>query len=68
MQNLVSPSALANLDQIITRALDERDSITLAGLRAALAALAVVTPAAEMAKLEARAEAACRFVGGQSHV
>lgn len=68
MQNLVSPSALANLDQIITQALDERDSITLAGLRAALAALAVVTPAADMAKIQARTEAACRFVGGHSHV
>ena len=39
-----------------------------ADLSAALAALAVVTPAADMAKIQARTEAACRFVGGHSHV
>ncbi len=68
MQNLVSPSALATLDQIITQALDANDRAALAGLRAALACLAALTPAADMAKLQARTEAACRFVGGQSHV
>lgn len=64
----VPPAALATLDQIITQALDANDRATLAGLRAALACLAALTPAADMAKLEARAEAACRFMGGSSNV
>lgn len=68
MQNLVSPSALATLDQIITRALDERDRAALTGLRAALAALAVLAPPADMAKLQARADAAVRFCGGRTNV
>ena len=64
----VPPSALAVLNDQVTRALDERDRITLEALRAALACLSAITPAADMAKIQARAEAACRFVGGQSHV
>lgn len=68
MQNLVSPSPLTVIDQIITRALDERDRAALTGLRAALAALAVLVPPADMAKLQARADAAVRFCGGRANV
>lgn len=64
----VPPDALAVIDQYITQALDANDRATLAGLRAALACLSAITPAADMAKLEARAEAAVRYVGGSSHV
>ena len=58
----VSTSALAALNDHVTRALDEHDRITLAGLSAALAALACVIPATELAKIRARAEAAVRYV------
>jgi hypothetical protein len=71
MQNLVSPSPLTVIDQIITRALDERDRAALTGLGAALAALAalaVLAPPADMAKLQARADAAVRFCGGRANV
>ncbi len=65
----VSPSALAALNDHVTRALDERDRITLAGLSAALAALACVVPATELAKVRARADAGLRYVTeGRRHV
>ena len=65
----VSTSALAALNDHVTRALDEHDRITLAGLSAALAALACVVPATELAKIRARADAAVRFVTeGRRHV
>lgn len=64
----VPPSALAVLDQYITQALDANDRAALTGLRAALACLSAITPAADMAKIQARTEAACRYVGGSSHV
>lgn len=66
--SLVSPSALAALNDDVTRALDERDRIALAGLSAALAALACVVPATELAKIRARTDAAVRFVEGRRHV
>ncbi len=69
MQNLVSPSALAVIDQYITEALDANDRAALTGLRAALAALAVIATPTEISKIRARADAAARFVTeGRRHV
>ena len=68
MQNFsLAPSALADLDQYITQALDANDRAALTGLRAALACLAVIATPAELAKLQARCAAAVLFTGGRSN-
>lgn len=69
--SLVPTGAIADLNQRIDRALTYRDRNALASVRAVVGWLATIANASDifqLRQLEARTEAACRFIGGQAHV
>lgn len=66
--SLVSPSAIADLNQRIDHALTHRDRSALAGVRAVVTWLATLAPTTDIRQLQARTEAAVRFVGGPARV
>ena len=70
MQNLslVSPGAIADLNARIDRALTHRDRSALAGVRAIVTWLVSFSPTTDIRQLQARTEAAVRFVGGPARV
>ncbi|MBP8198159.1 MAG: hypothetical protein KAX64_06320 [Chromatiaceae bacterium] len=66
--SLVSPGAIADLNARIDRALTHQDRSALAGVRAVVTWLASFSPTTDIRQLQARTEAAARFVGGHGHV
>lgn len=69
--SLVPTGAIADLNQRIDRALTYRDRNALASVRAVVGWLATIANASDifqLRQLEARTEAAVRFVGGQANV
>jgi hypothetical protein len=66
--SLVPPGAIADLNQRIDHALTNRDRSALAGVRAVVGWLATLASTTDIRQLQARTDAAVRFVGGHSHV
>lgn len=67
--SIVPPGAIADLNQRIDHALTHRDRIALAGVRAVVGWLVTLAPTTDIRQLQARADAAARFVTeGRRHV
>ena len=66
--SLVSPGAIADLNARIDRALTHRDRSALAGVRAIVTWLVSFSPTTDIRQLQARTEAAARFMGGPARV
>lgn len=69
--SLVPTGAIADLNQRLDHALTHRDRIALASVRAVVGWLATIATASDifqLRQLQARTEAACRFIGGQANV
>ena len=71
MQNsssILPDHALADLNQQLDRALTYHDRAALAGVRAVSSWLIRLEPSPAIRQLQARADAAVRYMGGRSHV
>ena len=69
MKNIpLPPGAIADLHQRLDRAMTHRDRATIAKVQTCCSWLADLTPTIPVRQLQARADAAARFVtGGRTH-
>jgi hypothetical protein len=66
--SLVPPTALVDLHSRLDRALTHNDISAVAGVRTVAGWLASLESSVPVRQLQARADAAVRYMGGRSHV
>jgi hypothetical protein len=66
--SIVPPTALVDLHLRLDRALTHNDISAVAGVRTVAGWLSSLEPSIPVRQLQARADAAQRYMGGRSHV